>query len=137
MAWVWPRPPDEPPFTASLPRFSEVNLAQAPLGPGEETIGYHCAEGFTRFYSSVAADTPLEIRIEFSNDEVVESGKWITDADLPGLHYDVLERTITSAPGDLKGNWILILGRWVRVRVKNTGSVPTANYRVYIRGSVF
>ncbi len=56
---------------------------------------------------------------------------------MPDLHYDVIERTVKYQPGERKGHWILILGRWIRVTVKNAGSQSATDYRVYVRGSVF
>lgn len=134
-AWVWPRPPEMPPFK-SLPRFSELNLATDTLAPGESFTAHHSVLGCTRLYTSMVSDQPLSVTFEFSNDEVGPDGSWVTDVTLPQLHWDVVE-TKLSQPADRKGHWILILGRWLRVTVKNVGDAPAEELRVYVRGSVF
>jgi hypothetical protein len=136
-AWVWPRPPDKDPFTASSPRFAETNLIEAPLAPGESLFGYHSVQGCTRLYDSIVSDQPMVMTYEFSNDEVGPDGSWVTDETMPLLHYDVLERETEYKPGERKGHWTLILGRWLRVTVKNVGNAPTKELRCYVRGSVF
>jgi hypothetical protein len=135
-AWVWPRPPVMPPFKASMPNFAATNLADRALAAGNTFVAHHSALGCTRLYTSFAADQPLEISFEFSNDEIGPDGSWVTDATLPLLNWDVLDAK-TYKVGDHKGNWILILGRWLRVTVKNTGTKSIKEMRVYCRGSVF
>lgn len=135
-AWVWPRPPDQPPFKASMPRFSETNLADRALAPKDQFVTHHSVLGCTRLYVSFFADQPLDVAFEFSNDEVGPDGSWVTDKTMPELNWDVLDGK-TYKVGERKGHWILILGRWLRVTVKNTGVAPVDGLRVYVRGSVF
>lgn len=119
-----------------MPRFDETNLAREQLAPGESYLAHHSVLGCTRLYTSIAADQPLEVTFEFSNDEVSDDGCWVTDETMPKLHWDVIERKEHKV-GDRKGHWVLILGRWLRVRVRNIGTAPASELRVYVRGSVF
>lgn len=132
-SWVWPRLPEKPPFKSLAPF---VNLADKALAPGEEFVAHHSALGCTRLYTTMVADQALEVTFECSNDEVDRDGNWITDETLPLCNWDHHESKVAKV-GDRKGHWILILGRWLRVTVKNVGSAPVKEMRVHVRGSVF
>jgi len=119
-----------------MPNFAETNLATEALAPGESFVAHHSALGCTRLYTSFACDQPLEVSFEFSNDEIGPDGSWVTDDTLPLLNWDVLDAK-TYKVGERRGHWILILGRWLRVTVKNTGTKSIKEMRVYCRGSVF
>lgn len=144
MAWVQPAPPDVSPDDAlpdfiGLP-FSEINLWRESLAPGKSAIAYHDAQPFTKFYGSVACDQSLEVSLTFSNDEVDAKGHWITDENIHRLHYDALGQRQNYDPMRSEQTskiFTLILGRWLRVEIKNTGKAPSEFLRAYIRGSVF
>lgn len=143
-AWVQPAPPDVKP-KKGRPNFvgrpfSELNRFREPLAPDASDVAFHDAQPFTRFYGSIASDQPLEMTISFSNDEVDAEGNPINDANISELHYDAAaltqfyDPTKQSATGKY---FCTIFGRWIRVEVKNVGSDPTSELRVYVRGSVF
>jgi hypothetical protein len=144
MAWVQPAPPDVPPDDG-LPDFigmpfSEINLWREPIAPGKSVIAYHDAQPFTKFYGSACCDQSLEVTLTFSNDEVDANGHWITDENIHRLHYDVLGQRQNYDPTKSEQTskiFALILGRWLRVEIKNTGKQPSEFLRAYIRGSVF
>lgn len=144
MAWVQPPPPDVPPG-AEMPDFvgapfSEINLWKKPLAPDASVIAYHDAQPFTKFYGSVACDQPLEVTLTFSNDEVDEKGHWITDENIGQLHYDALgqrQNFDPKKPEQSSKIFTLILGRWLRVEIKNMGTRAPEFLRAYVRGSVF
>lgn len=138
-AWVQPAPPDKPGFL-DQPRFSALNRFKKPLEAGQTVVGYQEAQNFTRFYGSIAADQKLEVTFTFSNDEVGPDGTYVTDESLPSLNYDaeshkqLYDPVKQSATGKF---FVTILGRWLRVEVKNVGDVSTKILRVFVRGSVF
>lgn len=138
-AWVQPPPPDREPFFGQ-PRFSSLNRFTAPLEPGQVVHAYHDAQPFTRFYGSVAADQPLEVSIAFSNEETDSDGYYVNDDNIAALHYDAeaLKQLYDPAKQAQTGKWFAtIFGRYLRVEVKNVGTKPTSNLRVFVRGSVF
>lgn len=101
---------------------------------------YHDAQPFTRFYGSVAADQPLEVSIAFSNEETDADGYYVNDDNIASLHYDAeaLKQLYDPAKQAQTGKWFAtIFGRYLRVEVKNVGTKPTSNLRVFVRGSVF
>lgn len=103
-------------------------------------MGYQEAINFTRFFGSIACDQPLEVVISFSNDEVAPDGHWVTDDNINQLHYDAEERRHTYDPKKqaVTGKFIsMILGRWLRIEVKNTGPAAPEFLRLFVRGSVF
>jgi hypothetical protein len=121
------------------PSFDPLNRATEPLEPGKTVVAYHEAQNFTRFYGSIAADQPLEVVFSFSNDEVSPSGDWVTDANLPELHYDAeaLKKAFDPAKPGAGGFLVTIYGRWLKVEIKNVGTKPAKDMRVIVRGSVF
>lgn len=141
---VWPLPPDRPNFK-TLPKLSELNLLEKYRGqsevlrPGEDVTWYHSALQFSRLFGSLACDQPIEFSYHFSNDEVYEkTGHWITDATLPFLNYDVVAKEGTYKPGERHtGHFMIIVGRWLRVRFKNVGDAPIKFIRAYARGIPF
>lgn len=135
---MWPRPPAKPNFL-NQPEFDRLNRMEAPLEPGKSFVGYHEAQNFTRFYGSIASDQPLEVTFSFSNDEVADDGTHVTDANLPGLHYDAeaLKKAYDPAKPGQGGYLVTIYGRWLKVEVKNVGKAATQMMRVVVRGSVF
>lgn len=138
-AWVWPRPPDKANFLTH-PRFDTINRMEEVLPPGKNVVGYHSAQNFTKFMGSVASDQKLEVVFSFSNDEVAEDGHWVTDETMPALHYDAESLRIAYDPSkqSATGKFVVtILGRWLKVEVKNVGETPLEFLRCYVRGSVF
>lgn len=143
-AWVQPRPADVPheegkPDFLGIP-FSERNLFKDPIAAGESVVAYHDAQPFTRFYGSIASDQPLEVTITFSNDEVDDEGRSISDENIAKLHYDAeaLRQLYDPKKQGPSGKYfVTIFGHWIRVEVKNAGDAPTQQLRVYVRGSVF
>jgi len=143
-AWVQPPPPDVPPeegkpdFVGA--RFSELNLFEGPLKPGESVFAYHDAQPFTRFTGSIACDQPLDVSLMFSNDEVDAAGRHVSDENIATLNYDALGTRQSYDPKkqDQTGKiFSMIFGRWIRVEVKNTGTEETTFLRLVVRGSVF
>ncbi len=103
-------------------------------------MAYHDAQPFTRFYGSIASDQPLEVTITFSNDEVDDEGRSISDENIAKLHYDAeaLRQLYDPKKQGASGKYfVTIFGHWIRVEVKNAGDAPTKQLRVYVRGSVF
>jgi hypothetical protein len=143
-AWVQPRPPgvapeEGKPDFLGIP-FSERNLFKDPIGAGESVVAYHDAQPFTRFYGSIASDQSLEVTITFSNDEVDDAGRPVSDDNIAKLHYDAeaLRQLYDPKKQGPSGKYfVTIFGHWIRVEVKNTGDAPTKDLRVYVRGSVF
>ena len=143
-AWVQPPPPDVPPQEGKpdfLGRpFSELNLFEGPIEPGETVVGYHDAQPFTRFYGSVFSDQPLAVSLTFSNEEVDEEGHVVSDDNIDSLNYDAvgLRQLYDPKKQDQTSKiFTMIFGRWIRVEIKNVGDRETALLRVFIRGSVF
>jgi len=144
MAWVQPPPPDVPrgkglPDFLGRP-FSEINLWKVPLLPGQSVVGYHDAQPFTRFYGSIGCDQKLQLKASFSNDEVAPDGHWVTDANLPSLHYDAQPLIHAYDPDQqaLTGRfWFTIFGRWLKIELLNVSDRAPAAMRLYVRGSVF
>lgn len=138
-AWHQPAPPDKPNFLGH-PRFSTINRFRESIAPGESVAGYQEALNFTRFFGTVACNQKLIVVVSFSNDEVAPDGHWVTDGSLHQLNYDAEERQHQYDPAKqgATGKFIaLILGRWLKIEVKNVGDKPTESLRVYVRGSVF
>lgn len=143
-AWVLPKPPDvglEPGRPNVLGRpFAELNRFEKDLAPNEILVGYHDAQPFTRFYGSIACDQPLDVSITFSNDEVDDQGRLVSDDNLDKLHYDAqgARQVYDPAKQEQSGKiFSMIFGRWIRVEIKNLGDKPPTFLRLYIRGSVF
>ena len=64
----------------------------------------------------------------------------VTDEDLATLNYDGVVSTTRFTPGHPpKGShfFVIISGRWLRVRVTNVGDIPASWIRTRVRGSVF
>lgn len=138
-AWRLPAPPDKPGFLNQR-RFSRANRAVEELAPGKSWVAYHEAQNFTRFLGSIQADQPLETTFVFSNDDVTDEGDVVTDENIHTLHYDAeaLRQAYDPAKQSATGKYLVtIYGRWLRVEVKNVGTGPVKNARVYVRGSVF
>ena len=138
-AWVWPRPPRKRGFLGS-PSFAKRNLAKAKLKAGEEVVAYHDATSFTRIFGSIACDQPLEVTVDFANDECDDEGNPVSDANIAKLHYDAqaLKQAYDPDKQAATGKYFtMIFGRWLRVTVKNTGSKDAKLLRVFARGSVF
>jgi hypothetical protein len=138
-ACVQPAPPDKPNFLGH-PRFSTLNRFKEPLAPGKSVVGYQEALNFTRFFGTIACDQKLLVIVSFSNDEVAADGHWVTDDNIHDLNYDAVEREHQYEPSKQgpTGKFIaIILGRWLKVEVKNVGDTDTKFLRVYVRGSVF
>lgn len=137
-AWVQPPPPDKKNFL-NQPRFKKLNRFREPLPPKKSVVAYHEAQNFTRFYGSIYADQPLEVTFSFSNDEVDDDGNWVTDNNLPSLHYDAeaLKKAFDPKKSGQGGFLVTIYGRWLKVEVTNVGDKPTEKMRVIVRGSVF
>lgn len=143
-AWVQPAPPDVPP-APDLPdflecSFSELNLFREPIAPGKSVLAHHDALPFTRFYGTIFGDQSLEISLSFSNEEVTSEGQLVTDANIHELHYDgeALKQLYDPTKQGPTGKFfVTIFGRFLRVEVKNTGTEPTKELRVFVRGSVF
>ena len=138
-AWVYPRPPDKPNFL-NHPRFNTLNLATAPLQPGESVVACHSANDFTRFFGSIACDQPIDASFHFSNDETTDQGDFVTDENMGSLHYDAEALRLAYDPTKqaATGKWLCtIYGRWIRVSMTNTGKAPITYLRAYVRGSVF
>ena len=144
-AWVQPAPPDRP-VDESGPDFlgrpySEMNRFREPIEPQGSVVAYHDAQPFTRFYGTIFADTPLEVTLSFSNDDVdLTDGRVVCDANIHKLHYDgeaLKQLYDPERQGPTGKFFVTIFGRFLRVEVKNTGTVPTKQLRVFVRGSVF
>ena len=138
-AWVQPPPPDKPAFL-NMPRFSALNRFKKPLEPGEVFVAHQEAQNFTRFFGSIFSDQPLEVSFSFSNDEVAPDGHWVTDDNIHDLNYDALALKQLFDPKNAAASgkyFVTIFGRWLEVKVKNTGDKSTEKLRVYVRGSVF
>jgi hypothetical protein len=91
-------------------------------------------------YGSVFCDQPLEVVLSFSNDEVAPDGDWVKDENLKELHYDAeaLRQLYDPKKQGPTGKFFsTIYGRWLRIEVKNLGTAPTSEMRVFVRGSVF
>jgi hypothetical protein len=160
-AWVQPKPPDVSVSASSsigfsvdgapgeeviagpdfLGRpFSEINRFEEPIGPDDLVVGYHDAQPFTRFYGTIACDQPLEVTISFSNDEVSPDGRVVRDDNVHALHYDgeaLRQQYDPKKQGPTGKFFVTIYGRFLRVEVKNIGTSPTEELRVFVRGSVF
>lgn len=138
-AWVQPAPPDREPFFGQ-PRFSTLNQFVKPIGVGEIVAAYHDAQPFTRFYGSLASNQPLEMTLDFSNEETDVDGNYVTDENIASLNYDAeaLKQAYDPLKQTQTGKWFAtIYGRYLRVMVKNVGTGPTTHLRVFVRGSVF
>lgn len=138
-AWVQPPPPDEEPFL-NLPRFSDLNRFDGPIGPGESATAYQDGQNFTRFYGTIAADQPLEVTFCFSNEETDPDGRWVADDNVHRLHYDgeaLRQLYHPDKQGPTGKYFVMIYGRWLRIEVKNVGDAPTKELRVFVRASVF
>jgi hypothetical protein len=138
-AWVWPRPPAAEPFYGSPP-FDKLNRMAEPLAADAAVVGYHEAQGFTRFYGTIASDQPLDVSFRFSNDEVAPDGHWVNDENLALLNYDgwALRQAYEPGKQEQTGKYLVtIYGRWLRVQIRNMGVEPATFCRVYVRGSVF
>lgn len=138
-AYVQPQPPDRPGFLGQ-PSFHSINGFENPLQPGEAVAGYLEAQPFTRFYGSIFCDQPLEVTFSFSNDECGPDGHWVNDDNLSLLHYDAEALKQLYSPDkhtQCSKYFVTIFGRWLKVSIKNTGTKPTEQTRIYVRGSVF
>jgi hypothetical protein len=122
------------------PRFSTLNRFEVPIEAGKAAVSYQDAQNFTRIYGTIAADQPLEVVFSFSNEETDAQGRYITDDNVAGLHYDgeALKQLYDPAKQGQTGKYfVMIYGRWMRVEVKNVGDAPTRVLRIFVRGSVF
>lgn len=101
---------------------------------------FHSAQNFTRFYGSVAADKRVELRFDFSNDDVYNlDGEAVNDENLPKLNYDAEALIMQYDPNKqaATGKYLVtIYGRWLRVGITFPDGVPSF-VRAYVRGSVF
>lgn len=152
LAWVQPPPPDVDPDDSDDDEdrpdflgfpFSELNRFDKPIEPGQSVVGYHDAQPFTRFYGTLASEQPLEIVLSFSNDDVDANGVVVNDDNISTLNYDAEGVRKAFVPSDGKAPatgtnfFSMLLGRFLKVEIKNTGKEPTKVIRAYVRGSVF
>jgi len=138
-AWVSPAPPDKPNFL-QMPRFSRVNLLNNIELSDDPPILYHSAQNFTRFFGSVASDKKVELRFDFSNDDVhLLDGNPVSDENISKLNYDAEAMVLNYDPSKqgATGKYLVtIYGRWLRVQLKFPDGVPSY-VRAYVRASVF
>ena len=88
----------------------------------------------------MASDQLLEMTLSFSNEETDVAGNYVTDENIMTLHYDAegLKQAYEPVKQAATGKYLcMIFGRYLRVEVKNVGSKPTSELRVFVRGSVF
>ena len=131
----WPRPPDGKPFK-SQPPFGPRNAAVKALGPSEKLVWHHSAANFIRFVQSVACDARLRVLVQFSNDEVAPDGSYICSANIATLNWDVTVYDKQYDPSAVcKGDWIVRMGKWMRLELENLQGEPTEFLRYYVRGS--